>query len=91
MNLVDWYEIELALLVRSVLQYKNAQTFCSKGGYTQIFAREYIQYFEKIPSYTSSKQLWKIVLFKEETTGKCSTARTSLGYISELFDRYLLK
>ena len=31
MNLVDWYEIELALLVRSVLQYRNAQTFCSKG------------------------------------------------------------
>ena len=44
-----------------------------------------------MPSYMSSKQLWKIALFKEETKGKRSTARTSLGYISELFDRYLLK
>ena len=91
MNLVDWYEIELALLVRSVLQYRNAQTFCSKGAILKYSLGSTSNILKKKTSYTSSKQLWKIVLFKEETTGKCSTARTSLGYISELFDRYLLK
>ena len=80
MNLVDWYEIELALLVRSVLQYRNAQTLCSKGAILKYSLGSTSNILKKCPHTR-----------QEETTGKCSTARTSLGYISELFDPYLLK
>ena len=49
MNLVDWYEIELALLVRSVLQYRNAQTFCSKGAILKYSLGSTSNILEKCP------------------------------------------
>ena len=63
-NLVDSYENRVGFACAFGATTSKCLDILFNGDFTQIFTREEIQYFEKMPSYTSSKQLWKIALLK---------------------------